>query len=261
MSNQMISTIRVLSVLVSLLLIPISVFAQTISGNVDFATRIQIQPLSKGTIAKVNARVGDRVEAGTVLIEMNPTRQQAKVELMEHQVSINRIALKDADAKFSRQQELFDRGSLSLLLFEEAENAVKIAHLNLASAQAKLKKANYRLSVTRVRSPFNAIVINSTAHSGMNIHPELLQYSPLMTIASDGEYIAKFFVSGETWRLLSEKQTLEVLVDDQTYSATIELSTLDPLPFQDEPEYEIRLSFQDSDRLILPGTIATITVE
>lgn len=254
------STTRVLCVLLSLLFLPMSVVAETISGNVDFATRVQIQPLNKGIITKVNVNVGDSVSAGSVLIELDSTRQQAKVEIIENQVSINRITLENANSKFSRQQELFDRGSLSLLQFEEAENAVEIARLNLVSAQAKLRKAKHRLSLTKLKSPINAIVVSSIAHSGMSIHPELLQFSPLMTIASNGDYIAKFFVSLEIWHHLFEKQTIEVNVGAQTYSASVEPSTLDPLPFLDEPEYEIRLRFRESDRLILPGTIATITI-
>lgn len=258
--SQIHSVSRFSIAMVSFLLFPVSAVAETVSASINFATRITIQPISKGVVKAVNAKAGDQVAAGSVLIELDSTREQARVEMIEYQVARDRIALTNADAHFSRQQELFDRGSLSMLQFEEAENALKSARLSLSSSRAKLKIAKYRLSLTRLKSPIDAIVIAGIAHPGMNINPDS-QFVPLMTIASDGDYVANLYVSQEIRRRLIAIQTINVAVAGYTYSASVEVPTLDPLPFNDTPEYQIQLRFRDNDRLILPGTPATVTIE
>lgn len=261
MLNPTKSVVQTLVALVSLILVSPPVVAQTIDGNVDFRTRISLQSIAKGTVAKVNAQVGERVAAGTVLVELDATQQRAKVRMAQNRVAKMEIVVAEADSAFARQQEMFDRGSLSLLLYEESENALKSAQLDLGIARAKLSKANYRLSLTQLVAPIDAIVIASTAHVGMQVHPEFL-LPPLMTIASDGDYIVRIDVPINTWRQLREKATATVMVDGLSYAATVEIPSLDPQPFISEVlEYPLGLRFADDSRLILPGAPATVILD
>ncbi len=251
---------QTLAVLFSLVLIAPIAGAQTFDGNVDFRTRIHVQSISKGVVAKVNAKVGDRLAAGAVLIELDSTRQRARVRVAQNRVAKMEIAVAEADSEFARQQEMFDRGSLSLLLYEESENKLKSAQLDLGIARANLSKANYRLSLAQLVAPIDAIVIARNVHTGMHVHPEFL-LAPLMTLASDGDYIVRISVPIDLWRQLSEKEAVTVMVDGQIYTAAVEMPMLDPQPiFQEDLTYPLHLRFSDN-RLILPGTAATVHLE
>ncbi len=255
---------RALVALTSLFLVSQASVAETIEGTVDFEQRIEIQSFSRSTVTQVHAKVGDRVPAGAVLIELDSTKQQAKIEIVENRVAKLQIAVNDADAAFARQQELFDRGSLSLLLYEESENTLKKAQLDLASAKAMLKKARYRLSQTQLASPVDAIVIDSKVYPGMVIHPEWTASSnePLMTLASDGRYVVEAAVSLDIWERLAAKQSVEVVVLEKSYPAAVVIHSLFAYPYIDgNPGYILRFSFTESDRLLLPATPAAVNFD
>ena len=260
MSKQMLSNQGFLAVLVSLFLVSQTAVAETLDGRISFQSVIEINSIVRGTVSQVNSSVGDRVTSGDILIELDSTRQKAMVRIARNQVAKMQIEVDDADAKFIRQQDMYDRGSLSLLLYEESENALKKAQLDLAIAQASLSLAEYELSLTQLTAPFDALVVNSNVHPGLNVDPELSQ-APLMILASAGQYIVQVNVSPEIWQRLNTSQSVEAVVAGQSYTASVQIPTLFPQVFVDEPEYIVNLRFTENDKLLLPGTSAVVNFE
>ena len=254
----------------SLILSSLAASADQVAGTVDFRYRIPINALSKGTVAAVNVNVADSVETGTVLIEFNPTRQAAKVRARQSQVDRIQIALDSASAKFERQQELFDRGSLSLLAYEESEIEVRTVRAQLVEAQAKLDAAKIRLQDTRLISPIDAIVLEKNVHPGMNVLPnESIQ--PLMVLGSAQEYVVRVTVPFEQRVLIEAGNRFQVMLHILNYLpdvnfvarylAEVEFSTLDPITAKNGMQYPVNLHFREESALILPGTPATVIFE
>ncbi len=260
MSKQRLSNQGFLAVLVSLFLVSQTAVAETLDGRISFQSVIEINSIVRGTVAQVNSSVGDRVKSGEILIELDSTRQKAMVRIVRNQVAKMQIEVDDADAKFTRQQDMYDRGSLSLLLYEESENALKKAQLDLAIAQANLTLAEHELSLTQLTAPFDALVVNSNVHPGLNVDPELSQ-APLMTLASAGQYIVQVSVSPEIWQRLNTSQSIDAVVAGQIYAGSVQIPTLFPQVFVDEPEYIVNLRFTENDKLLLPGTSAVVNFE
>ena len=254
----------------TLMLSSLVAHADQVAGTVDFRYRIPINALSKGTVAAVNVNVGDSVEAGTVLIEFDPARQAARVRARQSRVDRMQIELDSASAKFERQQELFDRGSLSLLAYEESENEVRTVRAQLVEAQAKLDAAKIRLQNTRLISPIDAVVLEKNVHPGMNILPdESLQ--PLMVLGSAQEYVVRVTVPYEQRMLIEAGNRFQVMVHTPNdlpdvnfvarYLAEVEFSTLDPIAAKNGMQYPVNLHFREESALILPGTPATVVFE
>ena len=255
---------------VALMLSSLVASADQVAGTVDFRYRIPINALSKGTVAAVNVNVGDSVETGTVLIEFDPAHQAARVSARQSRVDRMQIELDSASAKFERQQELFDRGSLSLLAYEESENAVRTVRTQLVEAQAKLDAAKIRLQNTRLISPIDAVVLEKNVHPGMNILPdESLQ--PLMVLGSAQEYVVRVTVPYEQRMLIEAGNRFQVMVHTPNdlpdvnfvarYLAEVEFSTLDPIAVKNGMQYPVNLHFREESALILPGTPATVVFE
>ena len=254
----------------SLILSSLAASADQVVGTVDFRYRIPINALSKGTVAAVNVNVADSVEIGTVLIEFDPARQAARVRARQSRVDRMQIELDSASAKFERQQELFDRGSLSLLAYEESENEVRTVRAQLVEAQAKLDAAKIRLQNTRLISPIDAVVLEKNVHPGMNIRPdESLQ--PLMVLGSAQEYVVRITVSYEQRMLIEAGNRFQVMVHAPSYLsevdfvarylAEVEFSTLDPIIAKKGMQYPVNLRFREESALVLPGTPATVIFE
>ncbi|MBA4789953.1 MAG: efflux RND transporter periplasmic adaptor subunit [Rhizobiales bacterium] len=123
------------------------------SGRLEAVERVQVRSRVAGAIQKVHFREGDLVQAGELLITVDPAPYQAEVDRAEAQVAAAeaRVALVKADLE--RGQRLFDSRTVSQRDLDERVNASKEALANLKAAQAALQTAELNLSYTEVRAP------------------------------------------------------------------------------------------------------------
>ncbi len=261
MKKYQTSTLLALFSLALMGTLPSQVKADNLTGTVQFGAFLELNAYWDGTVTQVYAKVGDQVSAGEVLIEFDSTRQEAKVEMAKNQVARQQINVDTATAEFARQQELFEQGSLSTLLLEEARNALRMAQSRLASAQARLRTAQHQLTTTsKIVAPVDAIVVNSRAYTGMNIHPELSS-RPLMAVTEVGQYVVQVIVSPERLQRLLTNNSLHIVVGDTTYPTTVGIPTLLPTSSPGELTYLVQLKFTEHEVPVLPGTLATVRLD
>lgn len=117
-----------------------------------------IQPDVAGSVTRIFVKAGDRVKAGTPLVQIDPDRQQAAV----HSTEANRSGA-DADVRYWRQQvtrlqALVAAGAISRQEFEQAQNSLKTAEAKLASIDAQVSEDRVQLRYYRIVSPQDGIV-------------------------------------------------------------------------------------------------------
>jgi RND family efflux transporter MFP subunit len=149
-----------------------------------------------GVISKVRVELGDRVRPGQVLAEIAAPelesdlemsraviqKAKAQVVLSEARVKIAKVELQMAQA--GRGPDSDRQWGLGRVKVEAAEAEGLVANAELAIAEAGLRKAETRLGVTRVTSPFVGIVIRRACNVGQMIIVGTAQAStPLLTVA------------------------------------------------------------------------------
>lgn len=130
----------------------------TFSGRLEAVERVEVRARVAGAIQQVHFREGDLVQAGELLITVDPAPYQADVDRAAAQVAAAeaRVALVKAD--LDRGQRLFDSRTVSQRDLDERVNASKEALANLKAAQAALQTADLNLSYTQVRAPVSGRV-------------------------------------------------------------------------------------------------------
>src|SRR6266545_6360372 len=108
-------------------------------GTVKSRRSTTVQPQVEGFITRILARSGDRVGAGTPLMEIDPRVQQAAVANLESQ-----RAARQADVQYARQQAtrmktLLEAGAASQAEMEEAQT-------RLSTSEAQLKRRKRRFA-------------------------------------------------------------------------------------------------------------------
>jgi RND family efflux transporter MFP subunit len=117
-----------------------------------------IQPEVEGAVTRIFVKSGDRVRAGTPLVQIDPDKQQAAVRSTE----ANRSGIA-ADVQYWRQQvtrleALVAAGAISRQEFEQAQNSLKSAEAKLAALEAQVGEERIALQYYRVVSPQAGIV-------------------------------------------------------------------------------------------------------
>ena len=115
-------------------------FTHSMTNDAFVETRIvQLAPQTAGLLVSVNVEENDRVSAGQVLAEIDPTPRQRELDLARSKVAVAEENLRYAQATLERLEQEYPR-------------KVAASEQDLAVAKAVWKEAQTRLEVTRVRT-------------------------------------------------------------------------------------------------------------
>jgi macrolide-specific efflux system membrane fusion protein len=136
-----------------------------------------------GRLERLPANIGDRVEKGQVLAELESADLRAIVARNQAAVAVAREKIVDAEARdklsdtvYQRRQSLGTIGGVSQQLVDEAVRehqgsvaGVQIAKLELELAQAQLREAEVTLSYATIKAPISGIVSSVTTQQGETV--------------------------------------------------------------------------------------------
>lgn len=128
-------------------------------------------------IAALHAEVGDTVEAGALLAELDARTVKADLMKMEAQLALAQAQLREAQSNAKRGRQVKGTGALSSQQIEQFEVALQVAQANLDAAKASAESAKIRLSQTRIVALDAGVVStrNATLGTVVNAGGELFR--------------------------------------------------------------------------------------
>ncbi len=173
--------------------VPVAVAAV---GSVQAVETAALAAQMTGTVLSVAVKEGDPVRAGQSLISLDGAQPQADVERSHAAVAAAERAVAAAQSESSlaastlqRYQILQDRKSVSPQEFDEAKTRAQAAaaHLEMARSQAAEARAaevsaTTMLGYTRIRAPFDGVVVARKADPGTLATPGM----PLLVVDKAG---------------------------------------------------------------------------
>ncbi|MCB8839116.1 efflux RND transporter periplasmic adaptor subunit [Aurantimonas sp. VKM B-3413] len=124
---------------------------------------------TSGRVTKVAVDVGDHVEPGTVLAEIDPTQQQADVAAANASVDSAKAQVSQASAAFERQKQLLAKGFTTRSEYDQAEKALSAASSALDTAQADLTTARTNLSDTVLKADASGVITSRSVDEGQMV--------------------------------------------------------------------------------------------
>jgi len=118
----------------------------------------EIRPQVDGPITRVFVKSGDRVGAGTPLMQIDPSRQSAAASSSRAERAAQEASVRFARDQFARSKGLFEVGAISRQEYEQAEWAVKNAEATLESLKAREQEEGVQLRYYRVTAPTAGVV-------------------------------------------------------------------------------------------------------
>lgn len=118
-------------------------------------------------ISKVNVNIGDQVQRGQVLAEINS--DTIRVELASAQANLKeaQAVLADATLHNQRIQQLKNTGAISKQEASQYQTSQSTAQARLDAARAQIESNQLRLAQTQVRSPDNGVISARAATVGL----------------------------------------------------------------------------------------------
>ena len=127
-------------------------------GTVKSRRSTEIQPQVEGFITRILARPGQRVGAGTVLMEIDSRLQQGQLASLESVRAQREIDVTYARQEAERAAKLLTAGAGSQMDADRAVNALNAAEAQLKTIEEQIRTSRTDLGYYRVTAPTAGIV-------------------------------------------------------------------------------------------------------
>lgn len=196
---------------------------QKIADTTEYLSQLKsrhsatINPQVEGQVTQIYVKSGDRVKAGTPLLEIDPLKQEATVSSQEASRAAAEAALRLAKTNLDRVQRLFDAGVVPK---QDLDNAQATYDSNLAQVKAlqdQVTQQKVELRYYRVSSPMDGIVGDIPVRRGDRVTVSTL----LTTVDEPGALEVYIYVPADRARNLKTGMPVHLLdVDGKVITDT-----------------------------------------
>ncbi len=136
------------------------------AGTVEPVTTVDVKSKASGEIVATAVETGDVVDAGTVLVRVDPRTPRNALDEAEADLEVAQAQLTNAESQLRRAQELYGTQSITEQEFEAANLQAATAKAQLVRAQRSLEDARIAFEDTEVRAPIHGVVIQKSVEVG-----------------------------------------------------------------------------------------------
>ncbi len=137
-----------------------------VSGFVEPFLATEVKSEVSGKINKIAVENGDRVKAGQLLVELDPTLVKADLEEAERNLENNRITLEKTQRDYDRFQKLYEAGFATEKDLLDAKTANANAEIMVKIQNARIEKGQENLRKTTISAPHDGMVTNCDVNPG-----------------------------------------------------------------------------------------------
>jgi membrane fusion protein (multidrug efflux system) len=211
-------------------------------GTVVALRSITVRNELPGTIRAVNLSPGTIVEAGTVLVGLDVSVEQAELQALEAQAKL-------ATTQLERMQRMVDRKAASAMELDAAQAQRDVAVAQIARTKAVIARKT-------IRAPFRARVGISDVHEGQYLN-EGTELTTLQGVA-DAVYV-DFTVAQQVAASLKKGTPINVFVNEQSPRIQAQVLALDSRVDSNTRNTVVRARIAEGNQAPAPG--ASVRVE
>jgi RND family efflux transporter MFP subunit len=183
-----------------------------------------IMPQVEGQITQIFVHSGDRVQADSALMEIDPLKQQATVKSQESARAAQQAALSWAKQQYDRAQGLFAAGVVSKQDLDQAKSALDAAQAQMEALDAQVREQEVQLHYYKVVAPRGGIVGDIPVRVGDRVTTA----TQLTTVDQPGSLEAYVYVPIEHSAQLRMNLPVQILDSDGKVLADTRVSFVSP---------------------------------
>ncbi|MNZ31440.1 Macrolide export protein MacA [compost metagenome] len=164
----------------------------TALGTLQPRRYVDVGAQASGQIRKLHVEVGDQVKAGQLLVEIDPSTQQARLDAgrfsidnLKAQLTEQQAQYQLAEQQYKRQRNLAAGGATREEDVQSAQAQLKVTQARIdmyraqiRQAQASLRSDEAELGYTRIYAPMSGTVVAVDAREGQTLNAQ--QQTPLI---------------------------------------------------------------------------------
>ncbi len=239
--------------------------AETVSANGQLSpvTLVSVGTQVSGIVQSYSADFNDPVTAGQVLMRLDDSLIRAQLTQSRANLTSAQASLRLAQNNWNRIQPLVHEGFASGQEQDQAQQALAEARARLNQAQAQVERDEVNLSYTVIRSPVAGVVVSRAVDVGQTVAASF-QTPELYQIAQDLRQmvINAYFTESDIGRIkVGQKASFRVdAYADRSFKGEVKQVRLNPRNEQNVVTYDVVISVDNSDEILLPGMTASVSI-
>jgi len=214
------------------------------SGTLEAYNQVSVGAQVSGQLKSLKVRLGDRVEKGQLVAEIDSLTQQndlrnaqAALETVRAQLRSKQATLKQAELAFRRQATMLERDATSREEYESAEATLGVTRAEIAELQAQIAQAEIEvdtakvnLGYTRITSPIDGMVVAIVTKEGQTV--SAIQQAPtIIKVAQVDTMTVKAQISeADVVRVRPGQEVYFTILGEPDHRYYAKLRAIEPAP-------------------------------
>jgi macrolide-specific efflux system membrane fusion protein len=131
--------------------------------------QVAVGSRASGVLKKLHVTIGDQVQAGQLLAELDPVEFETQVERADAARSNAAAERAYAESEFGRARQLAETGSATQAELTNAQRALETARAKEREATAALAAARVQLGYTRILAPISGVIATVSTQEGETV--------------------------------------------------------------------------------------------
>ena len=237
------------------------------SGVIEAISSVEIKSKASGEVLFLGAEVGDFVERGFTLAQIDQRTANNIVDQTQSDLEAAKVRLTNAEAQYERGLELHANSSISDKDFEDIKESYAQAKSTLVRTEVSFENAKISLDDTLVKSPISGTVISRPVEVGQVISSPTSAFgegSIIMTMADLSKVRVRALVDEIDVGKVEIGQRVSIKVAayrDKEFIGTV--SKIEPKAYiqQNVTTFPVLIDINNKDNLLLIGMNTDVVIQ
>lgn len=226
----------------------------TASGKIEAENSANVSTRMMGYVTKVHVKVGQKVNAGQLLVSINNTDLQAKKAQVDASILQATAAFNNAKKDFERFTALFSQQSASQKELDDMTSRYEMAKAGLEAAKQMRNEVLAQFGYSNITAPFSGEVTNTFVKEGDMANPGM----PLVSIEGASRLQVTAMVSESDIANIQNGMAVKILVKSINKTVTGKVTEVSSSAKNTGGQYLVKINLTQTDKAILSGMFVNV---
>jgi RND family efflux transporter MFP subunit len=226
----------------------------TASGKVEAENSANLSTRMMGFINKVHVKVGQKVNAGQLLVSVNNADLQAKKAQVDAGIAQAQAAFNNAKRDYERFQALYAQQSASQKELDDMTSRYEMAKAGLEGAQQMRNEVLAQFSYANITAPFSGVVTNTFVKEGDMANPGM----PLVSVEGASRLQVTAMVTESDIAKIQNGMDVNVQLKSLDKEVKGKVTEVSQSARNTGGQFLVKVTLNEKSETILPGMFANV---
>ena len=226
----------------------------TASGKIEAENSANVSTRMMGYVTKMHVKVGQKVNAGQLLVSINNTDLQAKKAQVDASILQATAAFNNAKKDYERFTVLFNQQSASQKELDDMTSRYEMAKAGLEAAKQMRNEVVAQFGYSNITAPFSGEVTNTFVKEGDMANPGM----PLVSIEGASLLQVTAMVSESDIANIQNGMAVKVLVKSINKTVAGKVTEVSSSAKNTGGQYLVKINLTQTDKAILSGMFVNV---